>query len=50
MNQENKRVVDFNEMKEKRDEEELQLNIEEEREIQELIEEYEKYANNSDYE
>lgn len=50
MESEEKNVLNFNEMKEKKEEEELQLNSDEEREIQNLIEEYEKYANNSEYE
>lgn len=50
MESEEKNVLNFNEMKEKKEEEELQLNSDEEREIQSLIEEYEKYANDSEYE
>lgn len=49
MKESNKQVLDFKEIQ-KRKEEESRLSIEEEREIQELMKEFEKYSNSEDYE
>lgn len=50
MENKNERIVDFKEHKDKKEEEESQLTNEEEREIQDLISEYERYSNDDDYE
>ncbi len=50
MKESNKQVLDFKEIQKRKEEEESRLSIEEEREIQELMKEFEKYSNSEDYE